>query len=63
MKCIITDYGDSSVGLFPQEYEMDIPFQREDLDNDELEQCRNDIASFYSDYANGRISVLFDFEI
>ncbi|KKQ95352.1 MAG: hypothetical protein UT21_C0006G0024 [Candidatus Woesebacteria bacterium GW2011_GWA1_39_11b] len=63
MKLTIIDHGDTSAGLDPQTWEIDCPFNREDVDKDTLEWFRNKINGMYYYFANGKIISLYDFEI
>ena len=66
VKAIITDLGDSSVGI-PQTYwEVECPFNTDSIDaNDKktLEWFRNKLKELYEDFAEGRLMVEFDFEM
>ena len=62
VKCFVSDMGDPSVGIFPQSWTVECPFYRENTDDDELEYFREEIAKLYSEYAEGRLVVIYDFE-
>jgi len=59
MKLIVTDYGDSSVGISPQSWNVDVPFNKED---ENLEYFRTSILNLYGEFAEGRLSAVYDFE-
>jgi hypothetical protein len=50
------------VGIFPESWIVECPFVKEDIDNDGLELFRKEIADLYSEFADGKIIVDFDFE-
>lgn len=60
MKLIITDYGDPSVGIFSQEWEIDCPFHESDIDNEGLEWFKRDIINIYKDYCEGSIQAYYE---
>lgn len=68
-KLIVTDKGDSSVGIFPQEWIVDSPFSdnlsKEEIKeaSDDLEFFRKSIIDVYKEYAQGKITADYDFEI
>lgn len=62
MKMQITDHGDISVGLFGATFEIDVPFERVDADNEMLEGFRNEIAKIFSEYGDFNASPVYDFE-
>lgn len=57
----ITDCGDDSVGIFPQSWNIDCPFEKEDTE--ELEPFRKTMMDIYAPFADGRIDAYYDFEI
>jgi hypothetical protein len=62
IKCIITDNGDPSVGIFPQTWYLWCPFTMEDVDEDDLTFFKKDVHMLYSPFAEGRLDVYYDFE-
>ena len=60
MRLIVTNYGDPSVGIFPQSWNVDVPFSKDEIDN--LECFRETMLNTYRDYAKGKISAVYDFE-
>lgn len=58
---IITDSGDESVGIFPQRWEVQCPFFR-DEDQAEVEHFRKELIRVYGPFCAGRCTVDFDFE-
>jgi len=66
MKAIITDKGDPSVGIFPQHWEADVPFEIDEggvLEaKPNLEFFRERIRKLYTEFAQGRVEVVYDFE-
>lgn len=67
MKLHITDAGDPSVGIQPQTWTVDVPFEvklPKDWADEENTMAFKEAALFlYQDYAEGRIRALYDFEI
>lgn len=62
VKALITDKGDLSVGIFSRYWEVECPFYR-DADDEEKEWFRKSIANVYGEFAEGRITVKFDYEL
>ena len=67
MKLIIKDSGDYSVGIMSAYWEVEVPFNKDELSGDELEMnlegFRKDMIKAYEDYCEGRCSASYDFEI
>lgn len=63
MKLFVTDHGDPSVGLFSQTWEVDCPFNREDLDGEGLNLFKTDIKKLYKEFANGKVTAEYEFEV
>lgn len=62
MKLIIYDSGDHSVGINSATWEIDVPFTKEDADDENLEWFRNHMIEAYKEYCEGRMYALYDFE-
>ena len=67
IKMVVTDHADPSVGIFQQNWELDSPWSKENKNEyeitEELEWFREKIREIYIEFAQGEISVLYDFEI
>lgn len=69
IKCIIIDKGDPSVGIFETTWEVDSPWNREDIEDEDaiserdLEWFREKVKDLYSEFTQGRVSAIYDFEI
>ena len=67
MKLYITDKGDASVGIWPQYWTIEVPFEKDDFDAEDLklnlEEFRKDMLKAYSEYSEGSIYARYDFEI
>ena len=63
MKLYLHDNGDESVGIFSQGYSIDVPFERDDVDFDTLADFKKDIVKIYSDFCEGKLKALYDFEL
>ena len=63
MKLSIYDAGDPSIGIFPATYTVDCPFERGDVDSEELENFREKMFETYKEYAQGMLTVCYDFEL
>lgn len=61
MKLLITDQGNSSVGVPPTTYEVDVPFG-ENSDKEILDMFKDSILHAYSMYCFGKMTLLYDFE-
>lgn len=68
IRLIVRDAGDPSVGIFEQTWDVDTPFPEpkfdgsDDYSYDEMNHFRSLIVKAYKDFAQGRISALYDFE-
>jgi hypothetical protein len=62
MKLHIIDEADLSVGLMPREFTIDCPFEREDVEESQLEAFKLEMLLLYSDHADGRLVAFFDYE-
>lgn len=58
MKAIIEDYGDMSVGIQPQRWEVDCPFPQEEL-LDHKDWFSEQLANLYGEFANGRLIITY----
>ena len=67
MKLIIKDSGDSSVGIMSAYWEVEVPFNRDEMSGDELELnlegFRKDMIKAYEDYCEGKCYADYDFEL
>ena len=63
IRCHIRDEGDPSVGIFPVVWEMECPFTKSDMDDEQLEWFREKVAELYGEFAEGHLIVQFDFEM
>lgn len=63
MKLVIYDGGDPSVGIFPIAWEMDVPFERNDVDNEILNEFRDEVIKLYQEYGDCKPTASYDFEI
>lgn len=67
-KLVITDHGDSSVGIFPCSWEIDVPIYIPDYkemsnsNKEDLEFFRKGMIEVYKEFCDGRISAEFDYE-
>ena len=61
MKLILFDKGDESVGIFPAQYSVDCPFDKDQMDKEELEFFKTCVLGVYMEY--GCHSAMYDFEI
>lgn len=59
---IVTDTGDPSVGIFPCSWTVECPFYKDEEDENKI-FFRNHIQKLYSEFAEGRILVDFDYEL
>lgn len=63
MKLLLTDYRDGTVGMFPKHYDLDCPFEKDEVDKIDLDEFKNSIVQVYKEYFEGRISAKYDFEM
>jgi hypothetical protein len=62
MKLIVREKGDSSVGIYTRYYELDCPFEKDEVERYDLEMFRSGILEIYAEYAETTIDVFYDFE-
>lgn len=62
VKAYVTDHGDPSVGLFPCTWEVDCPFYKHE-DEETKEFFREHLGKLYGEFADGKVTVDFDYEI
>lgn len=62
MKLHVTDKGDPSVGIFDKSWEVECPLTKR-CDSDDLDFFREKIVAIYSEFAFGRVTATYDFEI
>ena len=63
MKLIIFDNGDPSNGISETQYEIDVPFNKDDVEYGTLSFFKDSIHNIYKEFAEGRLILLYDFEI
>lgn len=67
MKLIITDTGDRSVGIEPIEWEVEVPFDKDLFDGEELKEnlefFRNKMIEVYQCYCQCECGAAYDFEL
>lgn len=62
MKLTVTFIGDYSVGISDHSFEVECPFEKDDVDSVGLEFFRNSIAKLYKEFGDSKIYVEYDFE-
>lgn len=57
----ISDSGDMSCGIFPQEWKVECPFTAEQVKEEPeiLEYFKQDLIKIYSEFCDGKISITF----
>lgn len=61
MKLIVTDYGDQTVGIFPESWVVEAPHDGTEEEGREL--FRELILQAYSEFCEGRMTAEYDYEI
>lgn len=62
MKLIVFDEGDSSVGIFSRQFEIDCPFEKDYADDGELAFFKSRIEQLYAEFDSCSYA-MYDFEI
>jgi len=62
MKLYIFDNGDTSVGILPTSFSIDVPFNRNEVDTETLEWFKGGQLDLYKEFAEGRLIAFYDFE-
>lgn len=63
LKLYIWDEGDPSVGLFSQEWIIDCPFTKDEVDEENLDWFKQQILDSYKEYCQGRCVCMYEFEL
>ena len=63
LKLYIWDEGDPSVGLFSQEWIIDCPFTKDEVDEENLDWFKKQILDSYKEYCQGRCVCMYEFEL
>ena len=62
MKLIVTLHGDESVGIWSSDFEIECPFEKDDVDTEGLEYFKEGIKELYKQFNDMGVSVEYDFE-
>lgn len=62
MNIVVSDQGDESVGLFGSSYTIETPISETD-DIDEIELFREMVIDVYSNFAHGKVTAFYQWEI
>ena len=63
MKLIVTDHADPSVGLFAASFVVESPFETHEIGDDCIDYFKQDIIHVFMEYATGRVTAMYDFEM
>lgn len=63
MKLFVTISGDPSVGIFDQEFTIDVPFEKDDVEYKDLQDFRSAIDKLYSEFSGEKVGCIYDFEL
>ena len=58
----ITDEGDPTVGMFPQSWNIECPFNKDDVTQEDLDWFKYETVNIYKEFCNGRIIAMYDYE-
>ena len=62
MKLYIFDNGDTSVGIMPTSFSIEVPFNQNEVDSETLEWFKDGQLDLYKEFAEGRLIAFYDFE-
>jgi len=62
VKLLIKDHADPSAGLFPQEWTIECPFEKDDTAKSFLDWFRHHMEGIYSEFSEGKVTAEYDFE-
>jgi hypothetical protein len=62
MKLFIFNAGDDSVGLNPIEYSVECPFERNEVEQNDLEYFRELQVNCFSEFLDLKVRGIYDFE-
>ncbi len=63
MKLYIYHNGDSSVGILGEELEIATPFEKDELEADDLEYFKKSMLDVYKDFSDFKLTAMYDFEL
>lgn len=63
MKLIIIDRADPSVGLFEQRFDIDVPFERGDVEPEDFEFFREGIKNVFCEFNQGKTEAIFEDDV
>jgi len=62
-KATVIDYADPSVGIMQRDYSVDLPFEFDEIENNERDFFRRKLSELYGPFAEGKIVVHFEDEL
>jgi len=54
--------GDTSVGIFPSSFSIDVPFNNDDVDEETLKWFKDEQIKLYNEFAEGKLYAFYDYE-
>lgn len=63
VELVVYDAGDPSVGIFPCSWTVMCPFCKDNTDKEELEFFRKAVLDLYKEFAEGRLTADYNFEL
>jgi len=61
MKLTIYDRGDESVGIFPRQFEIQCPFDKDDIEQSDLDFFKSEAELLFAEFDSASYS-MYDFE-
>lgn len=62
MKLIIHEQGDLSVGMPERWYEIECPFEKDEVWSSDLSNFKDRMKAIYAEYAEMKVTAFYDFE-
>lgn len=63
MKLYIDIAGDPSVGIWDQQFSVEAPFEKDDVEKEDLEDFRDAITKLYTEFSGEKVYCSYDFEL
>jgi len=63
MKLFVNLPGDSSVGIWDQQFTVEVPFEIDGVEKEDLEDFRDAITELYTEFSGDKVYCSYDFEL
>lgn len=63
MKLFVCLKGDPSVGIWDQQFTVEVPFEKDDVEQKDLDDFRDAITKLYTEFSGDKVGCDYDFEL